>query len=177
METISFDKLLLKTAFCCMASDGKIDKREIALIKTMCGNSPLFANLNFEAEINNLVKRLNSKGKEFINYYFDLLKHSTLSENEELTLIDFAINTIKADDQIKYSEIKFFKVIRHNLKISDKNILAVYPDVEQFLEQDIITETYLEKLKNQYMDTAELPQFEIIQSFETGLLDNLPNND
>ena len=29
MDTITFDKLLLKTAFCCMASDGNIDKREI----------------------------------------------------------------------------------------------------------------------------------------------------
>jgi uncharacterized membrane protein YebE (DUF533 family) len=36
MDTISFDKLLLKTAFCCMASDGNIDNREIALIKSMC---------------------------------------------------------------------------------------------------------------------------------------------
>jgi len=173
METIAFDKLLLKTAFCCMASDGKIDKREIALIKTMCGNSPLFANFNFEEEINNLVTKLNTKGKEFISYYFDLLKHSSLTEQEELTLIDFAINTIKADDQIEYSEIKFFKVIRHNLKISDENVLSVYPDIEQFLEQDIITESYLEKITNQYLDTAELPQFELIHSFDTGSLDNL----
>jgi uncharacterized membrane protein YebE (DUF533 family) len=42
MDTITFDKLLLKTAFCCMAADGHIDNREIALIKTMCENSPLF---------------------------------------------------------------------------------------------------------------------------------------
>ena len=28
METITFDKLLLKTAFCCMASDGNIDKKQ-----------------------------------------------------------------------------------------------------------------------------------------------------
>jgi uncharacterized tellurite resistance protein B-like protein len=172
METISFDKLLLRTAFCCMASDGNIDKREIALIKAMCDNSPLFTNFNFEEEINNLLTKLNSKGKEFISYYFDLLKHSTLSEQDELTIIDFAINTIKADDQIEYSEIKFFKVIRHNLKISDEKILIVYPDLEQFLEQDIITESYLEKITNQYFETAELPQFELIHSFDKGSIDN-----
>lgn len=33
METITFDKLLLKTAFCCMASDGNIDNREVELKK------------------------------------------------------------------------------------------------------------------------------------------------
>ncbi len=176
MDKISFDKLLLKTAFCCMASDGHIDKREIALIKTMCGNSPLFTNFNFEEEINTLVTKLNTRGKEFISYYFDLLRHSTLTEQEELAVIDFAINTIKADDKNDYSEIKFFKVIRHNLKISDENILAVYPDIEQFLEQDVITESYLEKITNQYLETAELPQFELI-SIDISSLSNLKNDE
>ena len=52
METISFDQLLLKTAFCCMASDGKIDQREIAFIKSMCEKSPLFKDFNFQEEMN-----------------------------------------------------------------------------------------------------------------------------
>jgi uncharacterized membrane protein YebE (DUF533 family) len=46
METVSFDKLLLKTAFCCMASDGHIDNKEINLIKSMCENSSLFKEFN-----------------------------------------------------------------------------------------------------------------------------------
>ena len=129
MEKISFDKLLLKTAFCCMASDGNIDKREIASIKTMCENSSLFKDFNFQEEINTLVSKINTRGKEFISYYFDLLSKSVLTEKEELTLIDFVIQTIKADEQVEYSEIKFFKNIRHRLKISDANILAVFPDI------------------------------------------------
>jgi len=68
METITFDKLLLKTAFCCMASDGNIDKKEIALIKSMCENSPIFVEFDFKKEINELVKKLNTRGKEFISY-------------------------------------------------------------------------------------------------------------
>lgn len=166
METITFDKLLLKTAFCCMASDGNIDKREITIIKSMCEKSSLFKNMNFQDEINVLVSKINTRGKEFISYYFELLKNAELSEQQELTLIDFAINTIKADDLIEYSEIKFFKVIRHNLKISDEKILEAYPEIEQFLEQDIITESYLDKITSQYLDTAELPQFEFIISFD-----------
>jgi uncharacterized tellurite resistance protein B-like protein len=162
METISFDKLLLKTAFCCMASDGNIDKREIELIKSMCENSPLFKDFNFQEEINSLVSKINTRGKEFISFYFDLLGKSTLTEKEELTLIDFAIQTINADEQIEYSEIKFFKNIRHRLKISDENILKVFPDVEIFLEDDIKTESFLNKITSQYLETAELPQFELI---------------
>jgi uncharacterized tellurite resistance protein B-like protein len=164
METITFDKLLLKTAFCCMASDGNIDKREITIIKSMCEKSSLFKNMNFQDEINVLVSKINTRGKEFISYYFELLKNAKLSEQQELTLIDFAINTIKADDLIEYSEIKFFKVIRHNLKISDEKILEAYPNIEQFLDEDIITGSYLDKITSQYLDSAELPQFELIIS-------------
>ena len=177
MDTITFDKLLLKTAFCCMASDGNIDRREIKLIKPMCEKSPLFANFNFEGEINSLVSKLNTRGKEFIIYYFDLLKHFSLTEQEELTLIDFAIQTIKADEQIEYSEIKFFKNIRHRLKVSDDKILAAFPDIEQFLEEDIITESYLEKITNQYLEAAELPQFEMISAFDLSSIDNLPKDE
>jgi uncharacterized tellurite resistance protein B-like protein len=176
MDPITFDKLLLKTAFCCMASDGHIDNREIALIKTMCEKSPLFQNFNFQDEINNLLNKINTRGKEFISYYFDLLGKSNLSEKEELTLIDFAIQTIKADDQIEYTEIKFFKNIRHRLKVSDENILTVYPDIEQFLEQDIITESFIDKITNQYLDSAELPQFELI-SIDTNSLNDLTKDE
>jgi uncharacterized tellurite resistance protein B-like protein len=171
METVTFDRLLLKTAFCCMASDGKIDKREITIIKSMVEKSSLFKEMNFQDEVNVLVSRINSGGKEFISYYFELLKNANLSEKDELTLIDFAINTIKADDQVEYSEIKFFKVIRHNLKISDEKIVSTHPEIESWLEQDIITESYLDKITKQYLDSAELPQFELIISLDTGSLD------
>jgi uncharacterized tellurite resistance protein B-like protein len=162
METVSFDKLLLKTAFCCMASDGNIDNREVQLIKKMCESSTHFSSLNFNVEINFLVEKINTRGKEFISYYLDLLDSATLSESEELILINFAIETIKADDQIEYSEIKFFKNIRHRLKISNENILKIYPDIEQFLEEDIVNDLFLDKLKSQFMDTIELPKFELI---------------
>lgn len=176
MDTITFDKLLLKTVFCCMASDGHIDKREIALIKSMCENSPLFKDFNFQDEINILINKINTRGKEFISYYFDLLKNSSLSEKEELTLIYFAIQTINSDEQIEYSEIKFFKNIRHRLKVSDDKILAVFPAIEQFLEEDIITESFLDKITNQYLEAAELPQFELI-SIDTSSLDDLKKDE
>jgi uncharacterized tellurite resistance protein B-like protein len=162
METTSYDKLLLKTAFCCMASDGHIDEREIALVKSMCEQSPLFKDFNFQEEINALVQAVNQHGKQFISEYFALLNSSTLSEQEELTLIDFAIQTINADQQIEYSEIKFFKNIRHRLKVGDETILKHFPDFEQYLEDDIITDSYLDKIAAQYLEISELPQFDLI---------------
>ncbi len=166
MNTITFDKLLLKTAFCCMASDGKIDKREIALIKSMCEKSSFLKDINFKEEINQLVIKLNTRGKEFIQYYFELLSATELTEQEELTLIDFSIQTIKADEKVEYAEIKFFKNIRHRLKISDEEILKNYSDIEMFLEEDIKTESFLDKITNQYLNSAELPQFELISNLD-----------
>ena len=169
METITFDKLLLKTAFCCMASDGKIDKREVALIKKMCEQSTLFNDFDFSKEINILLEKINNRGSEFIQYYFDLLNNTVLSEQEELSIIDFAIKTINADDVIEYSEVKFFKAIRKCLNVSDENILSSYPDLDTYLEEDIDTESKLDKLVNNYLKSIELPQFEKIK------LDNLKN--
>ncbi|HRE22864.1 MAG TPA: TerB family tellurite resistance protein [Bacteroidia bacterium] len=145
-----------------MAADGHIDTREISLIKSMCEKSPLFSNFNFQEEINQLVDKINSGGKTFIKYYFDLLKQTQLSEQEELTLIDFAIQTINSDEQVEYSEIKFFKNIRHRLNVSDEKILARFPDIEQYLEDDIITDTFLDKITSQYFEATELPQFDLI---------------
>lgn len=166
METISFDRLLLKTAFCCMASDGNIDKKEIALIKKMCEKSPVFVDFDFKKEINALVSKLNANGKDFINYYFGLLRDAELTKEQELTLIEFAVNTIKADDLIEYSEIKFFKVIRHNLKVTDEQILEIHSDIESWLEDDIVVESNIDKLINQYFEISKLPQFELISSID-----------
>ena len=63
---------------------------------------------------------------------------------------------------IEYAEIKFFKNIRHRLKIADERILLKHPDIEEFLEEDIITESLLDKITKQYMDSLELPQFNLI---------------
>jgi uncharacterized tellurite resistance protein B-like protein len=162
METITFDKLLLKTAFCCMASDGKIDAREVAQIKTMYESSPIFSGFNFQDEINQLIYKVNSRGKEFISYFFNLLENARLSKQEELTLIDFAIQTIHSDSVDEYSEIKFFKNIRHRLNVSDEEILDNHPEVEYWLEEDIITDSFLDKITSQYLESTELPQFDLI---------------
>jgi len=163
MDIISFDKLLLKTAFCCMASDGHIDDRELISIKKLCKESLVFNDFNFHEEINHLVELINVQGKDFIKSYFKSLDEAQLTEDEELALIDFAITTINADEQVEYSEIKFFKNIRHRLKINDEKILERFPDIESYLEADIITETYLDKLMSNYLDLADLPQFTINQ--------------
>jgi len=163
MEKESFDHLLLKTAFCCMASDGHLDSREITLIKSICEKSNLSARVNLNEEINILVAGINANGKIFIQQYLQFLNESELSDEEQLSLIGLAVQTIHADEQVQYSEIKFFKNIRHRLKISDDVILTRFPDIDNFLREDIRNQGLLDRITSSYFDTMELPKFEDIK--------------
>lgn len=166
MDTITFDKLLLKTAFCCMASDGDIDKREIDVIQMLCKNSELFKDFDFQSEINKLIQRINEDAKVFVINYLDLLKNVQLNKEEELTLIDFALRVIHADEQLEYSEIKFFKNIRHRLSLRDDEIIkrfkSNYNDIEEYLEQDIIIGDFLGYITKEFFELSEIPKFDNI---------------
>ena len=164
MNTINFNKLLLKTAFSCMACDGDIDKREIVLIKAMHQEKKIFGEININQELDNLLLEINNDGLKFLRDYFNELKHADLSGKNELKLIEVAIDTIKADEKIEYSEIKFFKVIRSKLKIENEEILVVHPDFEEYLEQDIITDSYLSKLQDDYFEPQTFKTFSLVNS-------------
>jgi uncharacterized tellurite resistance protein B-like protein len=173
METINFDKLLLKTAFSCMACDGDIDKREIKLIKRLHKENKTFGEIDVNAEMDNLLIAINNDGHQFMKDYFDELTTSNLSEANELNLIEVAIDTIKADEKVEYSEIKFFKVIRSKLKIDNNQILEKHPDFEDYLEQDIITDSYLSGLQDAFFDTHISNEFELISEIDNDILDSL----
>jgi hypothetical protein len=162
MENINFNKLLLQTAFSCMACDGDIDPREVGLIKKLHNDKNLFGNINLVEEIEVFRVLINENIALFIRDFFRNLESFELDEEQELKLIEVAIDTIKVDEEIKYSEIKFFKFIRSKLKISDTKILAIHSDFEEYLAKDIISVTYMLKLQNEFINTQKLPNFERI---------------
>lgn len=170
METINFDQLLLKTAFSCMACDGDIDKREIKLIKRLHKEKKTFGEIDINAEMDNLLLAINRDGHQFLKDYFNELTTSELTEANELRLIEVSIDTIKADDKVEYSEIKFFKVIRSKLKIGNEPILDKHPDFEDYLEQDIISESYLSRLQEDFFDTHISSKFDLITKIDDDIL-------
>lgn len=172
METINFDKLLLKTAFSCMACDGDIDPSEVNLIKQLHKENKTFGDIDINSELDELLLSINKDGHQFLRDYFKELKTFDLTEANELKIIEIAIETIKADTIIKYSEIKFFKVIRSRLKIENEPILAKHPDFEEYLEQDIISESYLSGLLDDYFSGQNLPKFEISHSIDLNDISN-----
>ena len=173
METLDFNKLLLKTAFCCMACDGDIDKREIKLIKRLHKDHKTFGEIDINGELDLLLLLINQEGPKFLKDYFKELTTFELSEANELKLVEVAIQIIKADGKIEYSEIKFFKVLRSKLKIKDKPILEKHPDFEDYLEHDIISESYLSRLQDDFFDTHSSSKFELISKIDHDVLKGL----
>lgn len=173
METLHFNKLLLKTAFSCMACDGDIDKREVKLIKQLQKERKTFGEIDINAELDTLLLAINKDGQQFLKDYFNELTTTELTEANELKLIEVAIDTIKADDKVEYSEIKFFKVIRSKLKIDNEPILNKHPDFEDYLEQDIITDSYLSRLQDDFFDTHISNEFELISEIDDDIFVNV----
>lgn len=155
--------LLLRTAFACMSCDGDIATEEVEKIKQISKEKHLFGEIDIDKELNELVKEINLKGKGFLKQYLVCLAEESLTEEQELKVADVAVQTIRADNRIEYSEIKFFKVLRSNLKIvSDNTLLEKIDGIdENYLAQDIQAD-YLQ-MYDDYFNTIELPKFEILK--------------
>ena len=130
-------ELYLKTIFCCMACDGDIANEEVALVHNITSKQNIFDGMDVNAIINGYVASINDNGALFLKQYLNELSSQELSNNEQKTIVDFALKTIFADNRIEYSEVKFFKKIRSRLSLTDEEILDNHPDVEDFLLPDI----------------------------------------
>lgn len=163
---MELNELLLKTAFACMSCDGEIAAEEVDVLKQMALNKHLFGDIDINKELDRLVQEININGKAFLKQYLLSLSELTLTEDEELKIADVAVQTIRSDNKIEYSEIKFFKVIRSNLKnVSDNKLLETIEGIdENYLAQDIKAD-YLH-LYEDYFDNIELPKFNILNDLK-----------
>ncbi len=137
METT---EILLKTLFCCSACDGEIAPEEVGLVKHLTEQQDIFNDINVEETLNKYVAEINSEGKQFLRSYLNELSDAELSDTDQIKLIDLAIKMIEADNQILYSEVKFFKKIRARLTVDDSKILEALPESEDYLLPDISSE-------------------------------------
>lgn len=136
------NELYLKTAFCCTSCDGNIANEEIQLIKQYVENSTIFQGLEVEKLLNEYIKEINKTGIEFLKSFILELTNESKTKEEELKIVKIAIEVIETDNEIQYSEIKFFKKIRGTLNVNDEDILKEFPGKEDYLLPDIATEKY-----------------------------------
>lgn len=120
-----------------MACDGDIAKEEVELIKNITSKQAEFDGIIIESTVNEYVALINANGSLFLKKYLQELESQKLSDEEQFVIVDYALQTIFADNKIEYSEVKFFKKIRNKLSLTDEQILAVHPDIEDFLLPDI----------------------------------------
>lgn len=155
----NFNELLLRTAFACMACDGDIAQEEIDLIKSLDKDEHLFGDINIDDRLESLLSEINEQGAEFLKSYLNILNELQPNEADSISVLNVAAKTIKADNIVKYSEIKFFKVIKANLNANDDLILEMIEGIdEMWVAQDI--KDYV-SLFNSYFENLELPKFDL----------------
>lgn len=54
--------------------------------------------------------------------------------------------------------------------------MAKHLDFEDYLEQDIISKSYLVRLQDEFFDAQTLPEFELISAIDDDTLKNLTEN-
>lgn len=156
-----FNKILLKTAFSFMTCDGHIAPNEVALIRKMAEEDRAFGEIDIDTELDFLIEVINTLGMGFLKDYFKVLKNARLKQEQELKLIDMAIKTLYADGKVDYNEVKFFRIFRSLLTVTDNQILELNPHLpDQFLESDIFSHEYLGQLFDDYFEKVEIPTFE-----------------
>lgn len=143
MENKDFNRLLLLTAFSCMACDGEIAGEELSLIKELDAKEKLFGDIEVGVELKKLKEQIDKEGNQFLKRYIGELGKSELTKEQELDLLRVAYRTILADNKVEYSEVKFFKVIRSNMKkLDDEVILSGIEGIEDYFIQDDIKAGY-----------------------------------
>lgn len=135
--------MLLLTAFSCMACDGEIAGEELSLIKELDAKEKLFGDIEVGVELKKLKEQIDKEGNQFLKRYIGELGKSELTKEQELDLLRVAYRTILADNKVEYSEVKFFKVIRSNMKkLDDEVILSGIEGIEDYFIQDDIKAGY-----------------------------------
>lgn len=152
--------IYLMTAFAFISCDGEIASEEIELLRDMHKDGT-FPGIDVDSELEKLVAELNKEGKNFLKSYLLSVNEANLSKEDSLKLLKIAVKTIYADNDVAYSEVKFFRVVRQHLNaIDDDYILENIPEIEDFwLASDIHADA--ESIEKDYFNNIELPQFNI----------------
>ncbi len=162
MVHLNFPYLLLRTAFSFMTCDGHIDRHEVLAIKNMDKASHLFGDIDVTKELELMLERINLKGMDFLKEYFRKVNKAELTTEQEMQVLEVAVDMIYADEFVKKEEIKFLRVLRTMLKVSDEEILKKFPQLaKDFMWEDEFTEEYVKILYSNYFKNQKLPVFDV----------------
>lgn len=162
MAKVNYPYLLLRTAFSFMTCDGHIDKHEVQAIKGMDKAERLFGDIDIAKELEVMLHKINLKGMDFLKDYFRRIDKAQLEVEQELELLQVAVDVIYADEFVKEEEVKFLRVLRTMLKVSDEVIIQRFPQLaKEFMWDDEFTDEYVKVLYSNYFKDRSLPVFDV----------------
>lgn len=121
-----------------MACDGDIASDEIDLLKEFVQNDDSFQGYDVQGEVNKCIVAINEQGSAYLASFLNDVASADLDDDSALKLVKVAIRMIEADNKIEYSEVRFFKRIRNELKISDDKLYEAFPDKDDYFLPDIV---------------------------------------
>ncbi len=101
-----------------------------------------------------------------------MLAGAGLDKEQELRLFEASVDMVEANDDIEYAEVKFVKLIRSELNVSDEEILAVNPAHAEYLKQDVIAVNPKKQLLSQFFLEETFPTIRIPDIADPGLDDH-----
>lgn len=150
-----------------MACDGDISEDEIKMLESSSLLSD-FSKDDFLSEVSSF----KNDGKKYLKDYVALLadKSMNILSEKKTSILRLAVDMIKADGVVKYSEIKFFKLIMSVLNVSPKFVLENIEDIDDdwvdsdfSQSKDELSKSFFGNFQLNAMDTANINQLESIK--------------
>ena len=158
MDKIEFKKLLFKVAFCTMACDGHIDKREIDEMKVMDKNTSFFDGVDLSGELVKLIDEFSLKGARVIQELFSVLRENKLNPIQELLILEVAIRIINSDQKHDENEVRFIHLLRAKLDLHDETIKDRFGEVSLFRSNEYTNNIVMKDTDDQFAKSISLPE-------------------
>lgn len=162
MLELSFEELLLETAFYTMACDGDIADEEVEAIRNMAAETDIFKSLEVEDLINKKIRQLNKFGELVINRFLRITSKRDFTEMQKINLLKVAIDIIFSDNEVEYNEIRFFRHLKSNIGASDNQVLAINENAIELLGEEITYTDLADSSKSQYFSEDDRIEFDEI---------------
>lgn len=133
MKINEFQKFLFRSAVCLMAVDSNVSDSEIQELSNIVKTTAYFFDFEFDEALRNNISEIRDKGKKAIEKYIEDLTTSELTEKQELILVEVLIRMIEADNIVDASKLKFFHLVKSNLKTPVEILITKFPRQVEYL--------------------------------------------
>jgi hypothetical protein len=159
MEKTEFKKLLFKVAFCTMACDGYIHKKEKEELEIMDKQTSFFEAIDLSDELSQLIDDFKSKGTKVIEELFITLRETKLNSIQELIVLEVALRIINADERHDENEKKFIHLLRSKLELHDQTINDRFGEIGILHTNEYSRNIVVGKSDHEFAEQVKLPDF------------------